>query len=217
MEDIYVWLSGYVHSHELTRGKVQAAYVFSEGQDDYIEGQIRSKSLAAVLNYIQIHSAPNGNKRLSVNSKSLNEFLSNKVNYSIEHFIIGESGSLKIKTEKYDFEYEYPSSIKKYRNSLFNYIFIPENINTELGNGSIYEKQRVLQKKMEQITCDYSKNYINTIFGGGLFTEYPTNKMIDGYNSKEEVLNFLDRYFSNQFPSDLLSFASALTKTISFA
>ena len=50
-------------------------------------------------------------------------FFGDKTVYSLEHFIVGECGTLHVKTAKYDFPYKYPPTIQKYRNSLFNFIF----------------------------------------------------------------------------------------------
>lgn len=66
----------------------------------------------------------------------LHSFLTNSEKYSLEHFIIGEKANLSIKTDKLDFSYEYAPPIKKYRNSLFNYIFIQsdyERFEGEIG------------------------------------------------------------------------------------
>lgn len=210
------WLSGYVRSHELTQGKVLAAYTFSNGSDDSKGEQVRSKSLAAVFNYIQIRQVGDEHQLTVRNCKEFSEFLYDKTKYSIEHFIIGESGSLKIQTSKFNFSYQYPSNIKRYKNSLFNYIFIPEDINNDLGNELIFEKAHVLQGKAGEFTCNYSKKYIDLIASCNYFPEYPTNNKIDGFDTEKDVRDYLDKYFSNSFPTELLTFASALIKSLDF-
>ena len=47
------WLYDYISSHALTRGKVLAAYKYSESDDDPIQ-QIRCKSLAAISNFFKV-------------------------------------------------------------------------------------------------------------------------------------------------------------------
>lgn len=58
------WLYDYISSHALTRGKVLAAYKYSESDDDPIQ-QIRCKSLAAISNFFNLegsHAAEDKNK-----------------------------------------------------------------------------------------------------------------------------------------------------------
>ena len=62
----------------------------------------------------------------------LSKFFGDLTVYSLEHFIVGECGTLHVKTAKYDFPYKYPPTIQKYRNSLFNFIFIPQPLNSSL-------------------------------------------------------------------------------------
>ena len=118
------WLYDYISSHALTRGKVLAAYKYSESDDDPIQ-QIRCKSLAAISNFFKVtKNGDNYNMGIS-NAAELCKFFGDKTVYSLEHFIVGECGTLHVKTAKYDFPYKYPPTIQKYRNSLFNFIFIP--------------------------------------------------------------------------------------------
>lgn len=115
------WLYDYISSHALTRGKVLAAYKYSESDDDPIQ-QIRCKSLAAISNFFKVtKNGDNYNMGIS-NAAELCKFFGDKTVYSLEHFIVGECGTLHVKTAKYDFPYKYPPTIQKYRNSLFNFI-----------------------------------------------------------------------------------------------
>lgn len=123
------WLYDYISSHALTRGKVLAAYKYSESDDDPIQ-QIRCKSLAAISNFFKVtKNGDNYNMGIS-NAAELCKFFGDKTVYSLEHFIVGECGTLHVKTAKYDFPYKYPPTIQKYRNSLFNFIFIPQPLNS---------------------------------------------------------------------------------------
>lgn len=125
------WLYDYISSHALTRGKVLAAYKYSESDDDPIQ-QIRCKSLAAISNFFKVtKNGDNYNMGIS-NAAELCKFFGDKTVYSLEHFIVGECGTLHVKTAKYDFPYKYPPTIQKYRNSLFNFIFIPQPLNSSL-------------------------------------------------------------------------------------
>lgn len=215
IERMNEWLDGYVHSHELTKGKVLAAYTFSDVDDSRVD-QIRSKSLAAVFNYLHIQHDGESYKLVVDNCKQFNTFLTKKTLFSIEHFIIGESGTLKIKTNKYDFEYDYPPAVKRYRNSLFNYIFIPEGVNCSLENSVLPEKLEMINAQIEEVSCKYSKAYITLLVENDFFKDYPSSTTIDSYETKEEVIEQLNKYFSTSFPTDLLTFSSALIKSLEF-
>ena len=148
-------------SVEITKGKLLAAYKYTDEDDEY--QRYRCKSFAAVCNYFTAKKRQT-DYCISVSSSSaLGEFLSNAHQFSIEHLIISESGTLDIRTSNYDFQYRYPSTIKKYRNSLFNYIFIPQEINRDLGNGLLRDKLKVIQKEIEHISCNYSKHFCSMI------------------------------------------------------
>lgn len=216
--DMNKWLVGYITSHDLTRGKLSAAYKCSEVTDeDEITESVRCKSLAAIYNYITV-TEDTGESVLRVsNYKELNSFLCNKEKYSVEHFIIGEKGKLKVKTEKFDFMYSYPSTIKKYRNSLFNYIFIPDDINQSLENVVIDKKLEKLEPCMDKVSCGYSKKYLELIrCREKHFAEYPTIEQIDKFNTQEQVETYLTKYYTKIFADEFLLFATDLVKSTSF-
>lgn len=204
------WLYNYVTSHELTRGKLLAAYKYTEEDDDR-EQQIRCKSLAVVVNFISVKKVQGKYKLKENNSGAIKDFLQNNTKFSLEHFVVGESGKLAIKTSKFDFPYPYPTAIKKYRNSLFNYIFIPQEVNRSLGNGLVQEKMHELLKVEDQIECGYTKHYLSLMKPLAMyFSKYPNAEQIDQCNSQEEVINLLDNYFNLQFPKDFLAFSMNL-------
>ena len=97
---------------------------------------------------------------------------------------------------------------------MFNYIFIPDTVNNELGNTLISAKLKILKEYRQPIKCKYSNKYIDLISGENYFKEYPNNNTIDKYESQDEATAYLDSYFSNTFPTELLEFASELTKHI---
>lgn len=152
------WLYDYISSHALTRGKVLAAYKYSESDDDPIQ-QIRCKSLAAISNFFKVtKNGDNYNMGIS-NAAELCKFFGDKTVYSLEHFIVGECGTLHVKTAKYDFSYKYPPTIQKYRNSLFNFIFIPQPLNSSLSNEGLFIKVAEIHTHENEIKCSYSKGY----------------------------------------------------------
>lgn len=204
------WLKGYAISHELTRGKLLAAYKYSEPKDDDFSDDVRCKSLAAIFNYIIMKKV--GDKFIikTNNCNHLKEFFSNTEKYNLEHFIIANSGKLQIKTTKFDFPFEYPSQIKKYRNSLFNYIFIPHSINEGLNNEPIYKKLSKLNEEIKNIDCLYSKEYLDLIKSEQYFTNYPSDEEIDSCDTEENAKQLLKEYFENEFPNEYLTFATVL-------
>lgn len=81
------WLYDYISSHALTRGKVLAAYKYSESDDDPIQ-QIRCKSLAAISNFFKVtKNGDNYNMGIS-NAAELCKFFGDKTVYSLEHFTV---------------------------------------------------------------------------------------------------------------------------------
>ena len=208
------WLYDYVSSQSLTRGKILAAYRYSEGSDE--PEQMRCKSLAAIYNCFSVER--NGNAyTLSVSNPSeLSSFFNNRTSYSLEHFIIGEGGSLGVKTEKYDFTYPYSSAIKRYKNSLFNFIFIPEALNRDLSNGLLFEKVKQVQERAAAVSCAYSRNYHSLLAHEphAFFARYPTAEALDEKESEEEAHKLLDEYFSAVFPEEFLEFSMALVEKI---
>ena len=71
------WLYDYISSHALTRGKVLAAYKYSESDDDPIQ-QIRCKSLAAISNFFKVtKNGDNYNMGIS-NAAELCKFFGDK-------------------------------------------------------------------------------------------------------------------------------------------
>lgn len=208
------WLYDYVSSQALTRGKVLAAYRYSEGSDE--PEQMRCKSLAAIYNYFSVER--NGTAyTLSVSNPSeLSDFFNNRISYSLEHFIIGEGGSLRVKTEKHDFTYQYPSAIKRYKNSLFNFIFIPETLNRSLSNGLLFEKVNQLQEQGGAVSCAYSRKYHCLLAREphAFFTRYPTAGDLDEKETEEEARRLLEEYFSAVFPEEFLEFSMALVEKI---
>ena len=96
------WLYDYISSHALTRGKVLAAYKYSESDDDPIQ-QIRCKSLAAISNFFKVtKNGDNYNMGIS-NAAELCKFFGDKTVYSLEHFIVGECGTLHVQNRKIRF------------------------------------------------------------------------------------------------------------------
>ena len=209
------WLYDYISSRELTRGKILAVYKCSEDDDDPIQ-QIRCKSLAAISNFFKITKNGSSYNMSISNAGELSAFFGDRVTYSLEHFIIGEKGTLHIKTKKYDFEYRYPANAQKYKNSLFNFIFIPNVLNGSLSNEQVFSKIEQMSGHEDTIKCSYSREYYGMLkhIPHMYFQNYPTLEKIDSYTTEEEVKAFLLNYFEKTFPDEFLQFSTALIKRI---
>lgn len=213
--DINLWLSEYSLSSKMTRGKLLAAFKYSDIEDTEENNlSYRCKSLASIHNYIKVK---NNCGSISLKASTAGDFKSyfeNNDTFSVEHFIIGENGTLQIKTDKVEFNYSYPPTIKKYRNSLFNFIFIPKELNSNLGNTILSVKINDLNDHLEKIKCRYSKEYLNLISCEKYFGDYPTQEKLNLFNSQEEITEYLDKYFTRSFPEEFLIFATELSKII---
>ena len=102
--------------------------------------QYKCKSLATIYNYFKLE-----NNTVSVTSvDNLNSFLSNEEKYSVEHFVINKSGTIKYLDDKE--EYPLPENTRQYGTYIFNFIFIPRKLNgTVLGNYSLQRKLKILK------------------------------------------------------------------------
>ncbi len=210
------WLYDYISSHELTRGKMLAAYKCDEENEDK-SVQLRCKSLAAIVNYFTINRSGDRYSLRVRDSSQLNQFLTDKVKYSLEHFVIGKACTLEIKTTKIDFLYEYLPATKKYRNSLFNYIFIPRTLNNKLRNGLIAAKYAQICEEEETVECEYSKKYLSCAFTEPLiFQKYPSQEKLEEFDSQEKATEYLNQYFKNEFPEEFLLFATSLLRRITW-
>ena len=161
-ERIDHWLFDYTSSHALTRGKMLAAYKYCEDEEDANQ-VIRCKSLAAICSFFKVTKNGEHYALKISNAEELKEFFNNSSSYSVEHFTIGEHGTLHIKTTKYDIDYTYPAQIKRYRNSLFNYMFIPHGLNSDLSNKPIFEKVAEITPRIGEVKCKYSLNYYHLL------------------------------------------------------
>lgn len=139
------------------------------------------------------------------NAAELCKFFGDKTVYSLEHFIVGECGTLHVKTAKYDFPYKYPPTIQKYRNSLFNFIFIPQPLNSSLSNEGLFIKVAEIHTHENEIKCSYSKGYYGLLNKSPrmYFQRYPTEKEIDSFSTEEDARAYVYNPIT-EIPNDLV-------------
>lgn len=97
------------------------------------------------------------------NVNNIKSFVSDKDKFSLEHFIINNGTGFTLQSN--NAHYTYSNDIKKYSNSIFNYIFIPDALNGNLlKDYYITDKITILKPYLGQIECNYSKMVIDNIF-----------------------------------------------------
>lgn len=162
--------------------------------------QYKCKSLATIYNYFKLE-----NNVVSVTSvDNLNSFLSNEEKYSVEHFVINKSGTIKYLDDKD--EYHLPENTRQYGTYIFNFIFIPRKLNgTVLGNYSLQRKLRILKEdnNLKDIDCEYSKMIISTLDG-------KFNGAIDVKTLNEQETEELYKYWLVTFKREYPQFTEAV-------
>lgn len=138
----------------------------------------------------------------------LKDYLYNSDSFSVEHFIINDSGKCLIKTEDGNscFEYQYPQEIKKYASSIFNFIFIPQKVNETLGNRIVNEKLKVISEY--DIKCEYSKEVIR------LISKHFCSNIALKESSEEENCVIMDKYFSYEFKQAYGNYVREIISTV---
>lgn len=122
--------------------------------------QYKCKSLATIYNYFKLES-----NCVSISSANdVYNFLSDEETYSIEHFIVNNSGNVTYVDGIED--YIIPDETKKFGTYIFNFIFVPKNI-----NNNVFKSYTVRQKinnliscgRESEINCEYSKMIIDIV------------------------------------------------------
>jgi len=158
----------FLENSELSRAKVALQYKYSD--EDFNEEYL-SKGLAALYNYFTIKD---GRCRVN-NEKELKSFVVNADKFSLEHLIINKSKKYKLSEEGF---YSVQGESGKCVNSIFNFVFVPEDINNEaLTNRTLREKMIVLMASTPEKPALFNK------------IECPYSR---------KVLEYIDRYFINE-------------------
>lgn len=155
----------YFDTSKLSNSKIRMSYKILEDIDTVEDQMIfnlqmyRAKTLATIYNYFEVMD-----NRIVIKkglTKKLKDFVSNSKKYSVEHFVINKSGKYKESGKMIS----YPRTIKNYKESLFNFIFIDEDLNRDLEYMEIDKKLRLINEKLIEepgiIECEYSKLIID--------------------------------------------------------
>lgn len=198
-------INSYFSPEKITDTRLLAQYKLAanEEEEDY---RFRCKSLATLYNFFRI----NGNK-VSIadgKAKKLYNFIENDDAFTVEHFIVSDTDSKKtivvLKGQELEYEYE-QKFYKKYVNSLFNFIFISNNLNSQLGNYWLPHKMSRIKSK--DLECDYSRMYLESIKKlGSNMKKTPQDEV--QYKDK------MDLYFSRDFKDQYVEFARVILKAV---
>lgn len=163
-----------------------------------IDERFRSRALAIVFNYLKFDNQ-NHCMAIRKGAKSeLYQFTVNHSKYSLEHFIINSSGKIAAEDGK-DYSYR---SINRYRDSVFNFIFVDEFINNNIFKDyAFWEKTSLITQ--DQIECPYSRMVFERVIND--FREYPKSYDETKY----------DGYFSNTFQREYGIYVANVVKAIS--
>lgn len=212
IKDICGYVKEKLAEYNLSHRQIISVYRFGAGIDEEEKGaqQYRCKTLAMIYNFIDITEDV-----IEVKSGKKNElldFVNNDNKFSVEHFIINESGKCVVQygeDEKQSFEYEYPDKIKKMKDSLFNYIFISQKNNSDLNNVDFIQKvhkiKNELKSQFESEECNYSQLVIDAI---KTYFHFPDLKV----ETEEQVKDILDKYFNEKFIEDYANFSKYIIK-----
>lgn len=152
--------TSYFSKNNISKSRITAQYKLLN-ENDFENYMFRCKSLATIYNYFCIRE-----QKIKIRNGQYNElirFITDNELYTNEHFIINEGNSYIINEKNSSV---YPKEIKKYSNSIFNFIFIKRQYNEDLKNLSLPKKlehiENALQTDPEYIKCPFSKMVIET-------------------------------------------------------
>jgi hypothetical protein len=168
--------------------KITAKYNITR-KDDPIDYKFRCKSLATIYNFFEISS---GTVKIRAGEyRNLADFISNEDKYSVEHFIVNDGKKFKIE----DVEDYYPDDISKnYAKSIFNFIFISQDLNNNLSYYTC--KKKIAMLKKQDIKCNYSKMIIETARKFFANEPEPDDSTVD-INSR---VRSIKDYYEKDFP-----------------
>lgn len=205
INEISTAIQQYCDKSTITERKRGAEFKFSTNPDNE-EQRYHSIALAAVYNFFFVKGDKLGVR--NGKTKELFAFLTDSEKFSTEHFIANNSGKYKVKfcDSDDDFEYEYPTEIKKYAASIFNYIYISRGLNDSLGNRIVNEKMQLIRK--EDIVCEFSQCVYEA--AQKAFINFPELKVGEYESNKDKM----DRYFAYDFKRQYAYFVTIVLNDV---
>ena len=169
-------------------------YAVSINENNESDQRYNAQILASIYNFYQIK----GDKVVirGGNFEKLKNYLSDKNNFSIEHFLINASGKFLIFKRNENQTILYNKQIlKNYKNSIFNFIFIPRDINNDIENFDINRKIDILKSNLNNIKCDFSKMFIKE--AEGLFPD-----LSQKFSASNDLNADINRYYNYDFMNE---------------
>lgn len=201
-------IKSYFERENIVTNKFTSQYKYATDINND-EQKYRCKSLAAIYNFFEIT-----NDKVCIKNRmysELHKFLTDDYTFSVEHFVINDGKSMNvIKPNGNEYSYAYISETKKYAKSIFNFIFIPDELNrNDLGNVSVKNKNKRLSKINidEEIKCEYSKMVIQ-------IAKSKFEENVDINNDDDTIKQKYDEYFSYKFKNEYNDFVDEILNKI---
>lgn len=166
--------------------------------------QYKCKSLATIYNYFKLDK----NRVYISSADEVWMFLNDENTYSIEHFIVNNSGTVTYVDGIED--YTLPDETKKFSTYIFNFIFIPKDINnTVFKNYSPRQKIKNLTSSgyQSKINCEYSKMVIDIVKD-----MFPDEVFVTDLNENEKAE--LEKYWLVSFKREYSKYTSVVIDKI---
>ena len=190
---------------QLSRAKVSIQYKYA---DEEFNEEYLSRGLAVLYNFFKITDGRCGVS----DEKALKNFLINTNTYSLEHLIINKSKRYDLGSNR---SFAVQGEAGKCVNSMFNFVFISETLNNDLGNKPIREKMDIISKRINEVQCNYSKKVLELV--QKYFVNEPSPfPNLEGL-SYEQKIDRLESYLSgtdNPFFTTFSQFASEVLKEV---
>lgn len=184
-----------------------------EEDESYDTQQYKAKALASIYNFFQIK-----NDKVVIRDglySKLTDYLNSNDLFSIEHFLINDSGKYVVKIGDHSFECHYPENIKSLKDDIFNFIFIPKTINESiLKNNLLCEKIKLLKTKLTEIQCDYTKMYLE--IAEKFFIDF-SDSLTENNNVEREInKKFIIDFEIDKYPDFKRDIIAKLTEKINY-
>ena len=208
----------FLKKESVLKSKYTMAYrTFTKEQAENIENDLlRCKSIALLFNFLTYDSK---SKMYTFKKhEQLYEFLKDKKEYSLEHFLLNQGLTCVMADEEKSL-CTYPSLVHKYVGSCFNFIYIHRDINGGiLGNKTLFSKTQILSKDGESyddlsskekemidkypILCSYSQMILGLLQSNKYFNEY--------MRKYKTTPSELEEYFKTNYTEEYFVFVDAI-------
>jgi len=199
----------YFEGKEIAKTRITAQYKLTDFIDDD-QYQHRCKSLATIYNYFRIN---NGTVLIS-NKQQLHDYINRPDQYTLEHFLVNKKATYTLGSNAERKQFSCPTPIKKYANSIFNFIFLDRDTNNiSLGECSLPEKivilNSLLAENPELLKCKYSAMIVEKS------KDHFNNLISLPYADADNDQPAIDNYYADSFPELFIDFARDVIKAVS--